>query len=117
MKELWEVPAGRIAAGEVIYTMGWPLTSGEYGGAWIYGGKDNVVSLGFVTGLNYPDPRLDPQRVLQEFKRHALVAKLLEGGKMIRYGAKSLPYGGWLAIPPVPGNGWVIPAHSARFLN
>src|SRR5579885_213174 len=49
IKELWEVPSGRIAPGEVIYTMGWPLTSREYGGAWIYGGKDNVVSLGFVT--------------------------------------------------------------------
>src|SRR4029079_2168357 len=64
IKELWEVPAGRIAPGEVIYTMGWPLTTKEYGGAWIYGGKDNVVSLGFVVGLDYPDPRLDPQRVL-----------------------------------------------------
>jgi electron-transferring-flavoprotein dehydrogenase len=117
IKELWEVPSGRIAPGEVIYTMGWPLTSGEYGGAWIYGGKDNVVSLGFVTGLDYPDPRLDPQRVLQEFKRHALVAKLLEGGKMIRYGAKSLPYAGWWAIPPVAGNGWMILGDSAGFLN
>ncbi len=93
VKELWEVPSGRIAPGEVIYTMGWPLTSREYGGAWVYGGKDNVVSLGFVTGLDYPDPRLDPQRVLQEFKRHPFVSKLLDGGKMVRYGAKSLPYG------------------------
>jgi electron-transferring-flavoprotein dehydrogenase len=117
IKELWEVPSGRIAPGEVIYTMGWPLTSREYGGAWIYGGKDNVVSLGFVTGLDYPDPRLDPQRVLQQFKRHPLVSKLLEGGKMIRYGAKSLPYGGWWAIPPVAGNGWMILGDSAGFLN
>ncbi|HKT69325.1 MAG TPA: electron transfer flavoprotein-ubiquinone oxidoreductase [Terriglobales bacterium] len=117
VKELWEVPAGRVAPGQVIYTMGWPLTSKEYGGAWIYGGKDNIVSLGFVTGLDYPDPRLDPQRVLQEFKRHPLVRKLLEGGKMIRYGAKSLPYGGWWAIPPVSGNGWMILGDSAGFLN
>ena len=117
IKELWEVPAGRVAPGQVIYTMGWPLTSKEYGGAWIYGGKDNIVSLGFVTGLDYPDPRLDPQRVLQEFKRHPVVAKLLEGGKMIRYGAKSLPYGGWWAIPPVSGNGWMILGDSAGFLN
>jgi electron-transferring-flavoprotein dehydrogenase len=117
VKELWEVPAGRIAPGEVIYTMGWPLTSREYGGAWIYGGKDNVVSLGFVTGLDYPDPRLDPQRVLQQLKRHQLVAKLLEGGKMIRYGAKSLPYGGWWAIPPVAGDGWMVLGDSAGFLN
>ncbi len=117
VKELWEVPAGRIPPGQVIYTMGWPLTAKEYGGAWIYGGKDNIVSLGFVTGLDYPDPRLDPQRVLQEFKRHPLVRKLLEGGKMIRYGAKSLPYGGWWAVPPVSGNGWMILGDSAGFLN
>src|SRR5206468_10842338 len=117
VKELWEVPSGRIAPGEVIYTMGWPLTSREYGGAWIYGGKDNIVSLGFVTGLDYPDPRLDPQRVLQVFKQHPLVAGLLAGGKMIRYGAKSLPYGGWCSIPLVAGNGWMILGDSAGFLN
>jgi len=117
IKELWEVPAGRIAPGEVIYTMGWPLTTKEYGGAWIYGGKNSVVSLGFVTGLDYPDPRLDPQRVLQQFKRHPFVARLLEGGKMIRYGAKSLPYGGWWSIPPVAGDGWMILGDSAGFLN
>jgi len=116
-KELWELPPGRIAPGEVIYTMGWPLTSREYGGAWFYGGKDNVVSLGFVTGLDYPDPRLDPQRVLQEFKLHPLVRVLLAGGKMIRYGAKSLPYGGWWAVPPVAGDGWMILGDSAGFLN
>ncbi len=80
-------------------------------------GKDNVVSLGFVTGLDYPDPRLDPQRVLQEFKLHPFVRALLEGGKMIRYGAKSLPYGGWWAIPPVAGDGWMILGDSAGFLN
>src|SRR6266568_1096471 len=117
VKELWEVPSGRIAPGEVIYTMGWPLTTREYGGAWIYGSKDNIVSLGFVTGLDYADPRLDPQRVLQQFKRHRWVANLLEGGKMIRYGAKSMPYGGWWAVPPVAGNGWMILGDSAGFLN
>src|SRR5215475_1614274 len=117
VKELWEVPSGRIAKGEVIYTLGWPLTPKEYGGAWIYGSKDNVVSLGFVTGLDYPDPRLDPQRVLQEFKRHPFIAKLLEGGKMVRYGAKSMPYGGWWAVPPLAGAGWMILGDSAGFLN
>jgi electron-transferring-flavoprotein dehydrogenase len=117
VKELWEVPSGRVAPGEVIYAMGYPLTTHEYGGAWIYGSKDNVVSLGFVTGLDYADPRLDPQRVLQEFKKHPFVAQLLEGGKMIRYGAKSLPYGGWWAVPPVAGDGWMILGDSAGFLN
>ena len=117
VKELWEVPSGRIKLGEVIYTMGWPLTAKEYGGAWIYGSKDNVVSLGFVTGLDYPDPRLDPQHVLQEFKKHPFIASLLAGGKMIRYGAKSLPYGGWWAVPPLAGNGWMILGDSAGLLN
>jgi electron-transferring-flavoprotein dehydrogenase len=117
VKELWELPSGRVAPGEVIYTMGWPLTMKEYGGAWIYGSKDNLVSLGFVTGLDYPDPRLDPQHVLQDFKQHPFIARLLAGGKMIRYGAKSLPYGGWWAIPAVAGDGWMILGDSAGFLN
>jgi electron-transferring-flavoprotein dehydrogenase len=117
VKELWELPPGRITAGEVIYTMGWPLTFKEYGGSWIYGAKDNIVSLGFVTGLDYPDPATDPQHVLQTFKTHPFVSKLLEGGKMIRYGAKSLPYGGWWSIPPVGGDGWMIVGDCAGFLN
>src|SRR6266567_3128855 len=117
VKELWEVPSGRIAAGEVMYTLGWPLTSKEYGGAWIYGSKDNIVSLGFVIGLDYLDPRLDPQHVLQEFKKHPFVGKLLEGGKMIRYGAKAMPYGGWWAVPPVAGSGWMLVGDSAGFVN
>jgi len=117
VKELWELPSGRVAPGEVIYTMGWPLTTKEYGGAWIYGSKENLVSLGFVTGLDYPDPRLDPQHVLQDFKQHPFIARLLAGGKMIRYGAKSLPYGGWWAIPAVAGDGWMILGDSAGFLN
>jgi electron-transferring-flavoprotein dehydrogenase len=122
VKELWEVPSGRIEAGEVIYTMGYPLTTKEYGGAWIYGSngensKDNIVSLGFVTGLDYQDPRLDPQHVLQTFKQHPFITKLLAGGKMIRYGAKSLPYGGWWSLPPLGGDGWMIIGDSAGFLN
>jgi electron-transferring-flavoprotein dehydrogenase len=117
VKELWEVPSGRIAPGEVIYTMGYPLTTREYGGAWIYGGKDNLVSLGFVTGLDYHDPRIDPQHILQEFKRHPFVAKLLEGGKMVRYGAKSMPYGGWWAMPPLAGDGFMIVGDSASMVN
>jgi electron-transferring-flavoprotein dehydrogenase len=117
VKELWEVPSGRIAAGEVIYTLGWPLTTQEYGGAWIYGGKDNIVSLGFVIGLDYPDPRTDPQHVLQDFKQHPFVAGLLEGGKMVRYGAKTMPYGGWYTLPPLGGDGWMVIGDSAGFVN
>ncbi len=117
VKELWELPEGRIAPGEVIYTMGYPLSFNEYGGSWIYGARENLASLGFVTGLDYPDPRIDPQHILQEFKKHPFIAKLLAGGKMVRYGAKSLPYGGWWCIPPVAGDGWMILGDSAGFLN
>lgn len=117
VKELWEVPSGRIKAGEVILTLGYPLTTKEYGGSWMYGSKDNTVSLGFVTGLDYQDPRLDPQHVLQTYKQHPFVADILQGGKMIRYGAKSLPYGGWWSLPPLGGEGWMIVGDSAGFLN
>jgi electron-transferring-flavoprotein dehydrogenase len=117
VKELWEVPAGRIAAGEVIYTMGWPLMRHEYGGAWLYGTKGNIVSLGFVTALEYKDPRLDPHHVMQTFKTHPFIRQLLEGGKMIRYGAKSFPYGGWFSVPALAGDGWMITGDSASLLN
>jgi electron-transferring-flavoprotein dehydrogenase len=117
IKELWEIPAGRVGKGEVIYTLGYPLTGQEYGGAWIYGISDTLLSVGYVVGLDYQDPRLDPQHVFQSFKEHSLVRPLLEGGKMIRYGAKSLPYGGWLTMPKLAGKGWMILGDSASFLN
>lgn len=108
VKELWEIPPGRIAPAQVIYTLGWPLTTREYGGSWIYGMTGNIISLGFVTGLHYADPRTDPQHILQSFKQHPFVAKLLDGGKILGYGAKALPYGGWWSIPPLSGDGWMI---------
>jgi len=117
IKELWEIPAGRVAKGEVIYTLGYPLTSQEYGGAWIYGISDTQVSVGYVVGLDYQDPRLDPHHVFQSFKEHRLARSLLEGGKMVRYGAKTLPYGGWLTVPKLSGKGWMTLGDSASLLN
>lgn len=117
IKELWEVPAGRVAKGEVIYTLGYPLTTREYGGAWIYGISDTLLSVGYVVGLDYQDPRTDPHHVFQAYKEHPFVRSLLAGGKMIRYGAKSLPYGGWNSMPRLYGNGWMLAGDSAGFLN
>jgi electron-transferring-flavoprotein dehydrogenase len=122
IKELWEIPAGRVAKGEVIYTLGYPLTGREYGGAWVYGideteSRGTLVSVGYVTGLDYQDPRTDPHHVFQSFKEHRLARRILEGGKMIRYGAKSLPYGGWLTMPRIYGNAWMLLGDSASFLN
>jgi len=117
IKELWEIPSGRVGKGEVIYTLGYPLTWQEYGGAWIYGISDTLASVGYVVGLDYQDPRLDPHHVFQSFKVHPLVRPLLEGGKMVRYGAKSLPYGGWHTMPKLAGKGWMILGDSASLLN
>ncbi len=117
VKELWEIPPGRVAKGEVVYTLGYPLTTHEYGGAWIYGISDTEISIGYVTGLDYQDPRTDPHHVFQSFKSHPFARRILEGGKMVRYGAKSLPYGGWLTMPRLAGDGWMLLGDSASFLN
>jgi electron-transferring-flavoprotein dehydrogenase len=117
IKELWEIPRGRVAKGEVIYTLGYPLTTHEYGGAWIYGISDTEISVGYVTGLDYQDPRTDPHHVFQSFKLHPLARRILDGGKMVRYGAKTLPYGGWLTMPQLAGDGWMLLGDSASFLN
>jgi electron-transferring-flavoprotein dehydrogenase len=117
VKELWEVPSGRVKKGEVLYTMGYPLTAREYGGAWVYGISDTLLSVGFVTGLDYEDPRTDPHHAFQSFKEHPFLRGILDGGKMVRYGAKSLPYGGWNSMPRLYGNGWMLAGDSAGFLN
>ncbi len=117
VKELWEVPAGRIAPGWVAHTLGWPLDSSMYGGGWIYGMRDNRVSLGLVTGLEYHNPRFDPHEAFQKFKTHPFVRRILDGGKLVRYGAKSVPTGGWYSMPRPYLDGGLIIGDSAAFLN
>src|SRR3954469_17738244 len=117
IKELWEVPSDRIPAGTVMHTMGYPLRRDEFGGGFIYAMPDGVVSVGFVSGLDYRDPMFDPHISFQHFKRHPLVSSLLEGGQMVRYGAKALPEGGWHTIPRVYADGVLIAGDAAGFLN
>src|SRR5256886_4257330 len=117
IKELWEVPKDRIAAGSVIHTMGYPLKMHEFGGGFIYAMPDGVVSVGFVAGLDYRDPMFDPHVSFQHFKRHPLVSSLLADGQMVRYGAKALPEGGWHTIPQVYADGVLIAGDAAGFLN
>ena len=71
------------------------------GGAFVYAMPEGLLSVGFVTGLDYRDPMFDPHQTFLKFKRHPLMAKLPEGGKMVRYGAKALPEGGWHTAPRV----------------
>ena len=117
LKELWEVPAGRLSAGSVIHTLGYPLTLEEFGGGFIYGLSDTLASVGLVVGLDYKDPRFDPHLAFQTFKTHPLVSELLRGGEMIRYGAKALPEGGWLTVPRPYLDGGLIVGDAGAFLN
>jgi len=117
VKELWEVPAGNFAEGRVVHTLGFPSDTDTYGGGWIYGMKNNVVSIGYVTGLDYKDPMIDPHAEFQKFKTHPDIAKILAGGKMLKYGAKTINAGGWYTMPKLFADGVLIIGDSASFLN
>jgi electron-transferring-flavoprotein dehydrogenase len=117
IKELWEVPAGRVAPGSVIHTMGYPLRFEEFGGAFVYAMPEGRLSVGFVAGLNYRDPHFDPHGAFQQFKRHPFMQTLLEGGQMVKYGAKALPEGGWYALPRLYAAGALIAGDAAGFVN
>jgi len=84
MKELWDVPADRLAPGTVIHTLGFPLREEEFGGSWLYAMPEGRLSLGFVVGLDYKDPLLDPYSAFQRFKQHPFLAGLLEGGTRLK---------------------------------
>src|ERR1019366_9034585 len=108
VKELWEVPEGRIAPGTVIHTAGWPLAANQYGGGWLYAMPEGRISIGLVSGLDYSDPSFDPHVAFQQYKTHPFFRRILEGGKMVKYGAKTIPEGGWFAMPQLPTDGALI---------
>ncbi len=117
VKELWSVPEGNIAPGTVYHTMGYPLQSGsEFGGGFIYGLKDNKVALGLVVGLDYEDPSFDVHAAMQVWKQHPFVSKILEGGSIEEFGAKTLPEGGYYAMPRFYDDNLLIVGDSAGFL-
>jgi electron-transferring-flavoprotein dehydrogenase len=117
IKELWDVQPGKIRPGYVAHTLGWPVPSSMYGGGWIYGLSNNRVSIGLVIALEYADPRVDPHATFQQWKRNPFVKDILDGGKLVRYGAKSLPYGGWYAMPRNYFDGGLIIGDAASFLD
>ena len=117
IKELWEVPEGNFPEGKAVHTLGFPSDTRTYGGGWIYGLKNNVISIGYVTGLDYEDPMIDPHHEFQKFKTHPKVAEILKGGKMIKYGAKSINAGGYWTMPRLYADGVLIVGDSASFLN
>ncbi len=117
IKELWDVQAEKIKPGFVAHTLGWPLSTKMYGGGWIYGLSNNRVSIGLVVALEYDDPRFDPHAAFQTWKTHPFLRNLLAGGKLVRYGAKSLPYGGWYSMPRNYVDGGLIVGDSGSFLD
>ena len=117
VKELWEVPAENFAEGRVVHTLGFPSDTKTYGGGWIYGLKNNVISIGYVTGLDYLDPTIDPHAEFQKFKTHPKVAEILKGGKMLKYGAKTINTGGYYTMPRLYADGVLLVGDCASFLN
>jgi electron-transferring-flavoprotein dehydrogenase len=117
IKELWELPDDRYPLGRVTHTLGFPSDAKTYGGGWIYGMQNRILNVGYVTGLDYRDPLLDPHAEFQRFKQHPFLARLLEGGKMIRYGAKTIAAGGPHAMPQVYSDGVLLVGDCAGFLN
>ena len=117
IKEVWQMPAGRVSKGRVIHTMGHPLDSHTFGGGFIYGMDKDRWAVGFVVGLDYWNPTTDPHGLFQEYKRHPFVADLLEGGSILSYGAKAIPEGGFYSMPRLSWSGGLLCGDSAAFLN
>jgi len=96
VKELWEVPR---PLDRIIHTMGWPLIRDGFGGSFAYPLADNLVALGLVVSLDYGNARLDVHELLQRMKHHPLFRRILEGGEMVEWGAKTIPEGGYHSLP------------------
>ena len=117
VKELWQCPPGSVKPGSVIHTLGYPLPSDTFGGGFIYGMSNDILDIGFVTGLDYKDPTTDPHNLMQLFKLHPAVKALIKDAKLIRYGAKAIPEGGYYAMPRLYADGLLITGDSGGFLN
>lgn len=117
VKELWEVPSAQHDSGRVIHSVGWPLDSHTYGGSFIYHLNSQQVAVGFIIGLDYRNPYLDPYEELQRFKAHPAIRDIFTGGKRICYGARALNEGGWQSIPQLSFPGGTLIGDCAGFLN
>jgi electron-transferring-flavoprotein dehydrogenase len=116
VKEIIQMPKGTVEAGKVIHTMGFPLKK-SIGGTFIYTLPDDKIIVGLVAYLDTQDPLLDPHRELQKLKTHPFMQKMLKGGKVIAYGGKTLPAGGWYSMPKLYGDGFVVCGDSASMVD
>jgi electron-transferring-flavoprotein dehydrogenase len=117
IKELWEVEPARHRPGLVVHTVGWPLDRTTYGGSFVYHLENNQVAVGFVVGLDYENPHLDPFEEFQRFKTHPAIRPTFEGGRRIAYGARAITEGGLQSLPKLTFPGGMLVGDTAGFLN
>jgi electron-transferring-flavoprotein dehydrogenase len=116
VKEIIQMPAGTVEAGKVVHTLGFPLHK-SIGGTFIYTIPGDKIVLGIVAYLDTKDPLLDPHRELQKLKTHPFIADMVKGGKVVAYGGKTLPAGGWYSMPKLYGNGFMVCGDSASMVD
>lgn len=117
IKELWQLAPGKGEPGKIVHTTGWPLDTRTYGGSFLYHLDQDRVALGFVIGLDYEDPNFQPYEAFQQWKHHAMVKPLLEGGQILSAGARALMEGGYQALPKVEMPGAILIGDTAGTLN
>ncbi|PWC32041.1 electron transfer flavoprotein-ubiquinone oxidoreductase [Azospirillum sp. TSO22-1] len=117
IKELWEVDPAKSQPGLIVHTVGWPLDAKTYGGSFLYHLEGNLMSVGFVVGLDYSNPHLSPFEEFQRYKTHPAIRTHLEGGRRIAYGARALSEGGFQSIPKLTFPGGLLAGDTAGFLN
>lgn len=116
VKEIIQMPPGTVEAGQVIHTLGYPLHK-SIGGTFIYTLPNDRIILGLVAYLDTADPLLDPHRELQKLKTHPFIQRMIAGGKVIAYGGKTLPAGGWYSMPQLSGEGFMVCGDSASMVD
>ncbi|MFO1393601.1 MAG: electron transfer flavoprotein-ubiquinone oxidoreductase [Steroidobacteraceae bacterium] len=116
-KELWQLPKGRVEAGLIQHTVGWPMDAATYGGSFMYHLDQDRLYVGFVVGLDYEDPRFQPFEAYQQFKNHASLRPLFEGGEVVTYGARTIIEGGWQSMPTLEMPGALLIGDAGGTLN
>ena len=117
MKEIWDIKPENHKEGAVLHTAGWPLGWKAGGGSFLYHAENNQVFLGYIVDLNYKNPHLFPYAEFQRWKHHPEIAKLLEGGKRVAYGARVVTKGGIQSVPKVCFPGVSLLGCSAGLVN
>ena len=116
-KEIWEIPEGRVPECFVLHSTGWPQADGESGGSFVYRMGGNRLAVGYVISLDTQDPFADAHLMLQKFKTHPRIKAMLEGGKLVQYGAKALAIGGWNSMPRLAFAGGMLVGDAAQMVN